>query len=181
MAMAAAGLALGTAGTATTAATAGLFGTAGAFSFMQAASTIGTAFSIGSTIMAGSAESAALKSQAKWDDLRARQERLRGQQEATSIRNDLTRSIASANARGAATGIDITSGSPVTAVNAAITDANRAWSVARDNAETNAQASEQNAYMSRQQAKNVRRSSRTTAIGLASDFAGKQYDRGMRF
>ena len=181
MVAAAAPLMLGVAGTSTAAATTGLFGAAGAFSFMQTASTLGTAFSAFSTLQAGSAENAMYKSQAKWDELRARQERLKGQQEANAIKDDLAKSIASANARGAASGIDITSGSPVTAVNNAIDDANMAWSIAKDNADINAGAYTQNAYMARQKGKNAVRSARTQVSGLASDFMGKQYDRGMRF
>jgi len=174
-------LGTGTAATATTAATAGLFGTAGTFSFMSAASTLGTAFSAYSTIQGGRESDAAYKSQAKWNELQARQERLRGQQEANQIKGDLAKSIASANARGAASGIDITSGSPVTAVNAAIDDANDAWTIAKSNAESNAASSEANAYAARQRGKNAVRSSRSQVTGLATDFASKQYDRGMRF
>lgn len=181
MAVAAAGLALGTAGTATAAATTGLFGAAGAFSFMQTASTLGTLFSVGDMLMSGQAENAAYKTQAKYDELRSRQELLRGKQEGNAIKGELVKSIAEANARGASSGIDITSGSPVTAVRAAIDDANTAWSISRENATVNSQASEQNAYMSRQRGKNAVRSSRSQAQGLLSDFASRQYDRGMRF
>lgn len=181
MAAAALPLALGTAGTATAAGTAGLFGTAGVFSFMQTASTLGTLFSIGSVLGAGAADNSAAKMDARWMEIRSRQEQIRGQQEATAIKDSLVKSIASANARGAASGIDITSGSPVTAVNAAIDDANTAWGLAKDNALTSSEAYQQNAYMARQQGKNAVRSARTQAFGLASDFMGKQYDRGMRF
>lgn len=181
MAAAGAALALGTAGTATAAGTAGLFGTAGAFSFMQTASTLGTLFSIGSVLGAGEADNSAAEMDARWMEIRSRQEQIRGQQEATAIKESLVKAIATSNARGAASGIDITSGSPVTAVQASIDDANKAWTVAKNNAATNAEVYQQNAYMARQQGKNAVRSARTQAFGLASDFMGKQYDRGMRF
>lgn len=181
MAAAAPALFLGTAGTATAAGTAGLFGAAGAFSFMQTASTLGTMFSIGSTLFAGDAENQTAQQEARWMDIRARQEQIRGQQEATAIKNSLVKSIASSNAKGAAAGIDISSGSPVTAVQAAMNDANDAYSLAKDNAAGAAEAYQQNAYMSRQQGRNAVRSARTQAMGLASDFMGKQYDRGVRF
>ena len=173
--------ALGTAGTAGAAGTAGLFGTAGAFSFMQTASTLGTLFSIGSVLSAGGADNSAAQLDARWQEIRARQEQIRGQQEATAIKDGLIKAIASSNARGAASGIDITSGSPVTAVQGAIDDANTAWTLAKSNAATNADAYTANAANSRMRGKNAVRSSRTQAFGLASDFMGKQYDRGMRF
>lgn len=181
MAATAAPFLLGTAATGTAAATTGLFGAAGAFSFMQTASVIGTAMSGFSMLGAGDAENAAMKSQAKFDELRGRQEQLRGQQEATQIKNDLARSISSANARGAASGIDITSGSPLTAINAGIADANNAWTIAKDNASQNTAAYAQNAYVARQRGKNAVRSARTQVMGLATDFMGKQYDRGVTF
>lgn len=181
MVAAAAPLALGTAGTATAAATTGLFGTAGAFSFMQTASTLGTLFSIGSTLAAGSADNTAAKMSARWDEIRARQEQIRGQQEANAIKMDLVKSLASANARGAASGIDITSGSPVTASQAAIDDANQAWTLAKDNAQTNSDAYKTNAYTSRLRGKNAVRSARSQAMGIASDFMMRQQDRGMTF
>ena len=181
MVHAAEGLAFGTAGTATAAATTGLFGSAGAFAWMQTASTLGTAFSIGSTLFSGSADQAAANADARWSEIRARQERIRGQQEATAIKEDLTKAIASANARGAASGIDITSGSPVTAVQSSIDDANKAWNLAKDNAATNSEANMQNAYMSRLRGRNAVRSARTQAFGIASQYAQNQYDRGMRF
>lgn len=180
-------LALGTAGTAATATaaatagTAGLFGTAGAFSFMQTASTLGTLFSISSTIGAGRAENAASQSAANWEGFRAEQERTRGRMESAQIKSDLARDLSSSIAVGAAQGVDITSGSPASARNAAITDANRAWTMAEYNAENAASAREFNAYQMREQGKNAVRSSRARAVGIASDYAMKQYDRGMTF
>lgn len=179
--------ALGSAGTAATASaaatagTAGLFGTAGSFSFMSSLSTLGTAFSIGSTIMGGAADSAAAKSQARYEEFRGKQELTRGRLEAAKIKSDLARDLSSSIAIGAAQGIDITSGSPAAARKAAETDANRAWSMAKTNAELGAGASEQNAYMIRRRGANAYRSARSQAIGIASDFAQKQYDRGMSF
>jgi len=180
-------IALGTAGTAATAgvaataATAGLFGVGGTFSFMSTLSTLGTVAGLGSTLMGGGAEKAMYESQAKYDELRSRQERLRGQMEATEIKNNLASSIATANARGAASGIDITSGSPVTAIQAATDDANRAWSIAKYNGDMGASASNANAATARARGANAVRSSRSQALGIATDFMGKQYDRGMRF
>lgn len=180
-------LAMGTAGTAATAtaaataASAGLFGIGGTFSLMQTASTLGTFMGLGSTLMGGSAEKAMYQSQAQYDELRARQEKLRGQMEATQIKSDLTKSIATANARGAASGIDISSGSPVTAVQASIDDANTAWSMAKYNADMGAEAYRANANTNRLRGNNAVRSARSQAMGIATDFMGKQYDRGMRF
>jgi hypothetical protein len=179
--------ALGSAGTAATATaaatagTAGLFGSAGAFSFMQTASTLGTAFSIGSTLMGGAADQAAAKSQARFEAFRAKQEQTRGRLEGAKIKDDLARSLSTSIAVGAAQGIDISSGSPARARNAAVTDANRAWSISKYNADMGAEAYRNNAYVMRQRGKNAFRSARASAAGLASDFMSKQYDRGMTF
>lgn len=187
MATAAAAVALGSAGTAATATTAataattGLFGSAGAFSFMQTASTLGSAMGIFSTLAGGGAENKMYEQQARWEEIRARQEQIKGMQEANAIKEDLVKNIASANARGAASGIDITSGSPVTAVQQATQDANDAMSLAKANAATNADVSRANASTYRAKGKNAIRSSRSRAIGLASDFAMRQGDRGFSF
>lgn len=180
-------LALGTAGTAATAgaaataATTGLFGAAGAFSFMQAASTIGTAMGIFSTLAGGAAEKSMAKSEAMFENFRARQNRLKGEQEATKIKEDLARAISTSVAVGGAQGIDISSGSPANAVKKATTDANNAWNVAKYNAEMAAGANEFNAYSARMRGTNAYRSARATAGGMFSDFLTRQGDRGMRF
>lgn len=174
----------GTAATATTAATAattGLFGSAGAFSLMQTASTLGTVFSIGSTLAGGAADKAMAESQARWESFRARQDKVRGSQEATKIKEDLARSLSSAVAIGGAQGIDISSGSPANAMQKASRDANDAWSVALYNSEMDASARQQSAYAIRQQGKNAYRSARASATGMFTQFAQRQSDRGMRF
>lgn len=170
-----------TATTAATAATAGLFGSAGTFSLLSTASTLGTFMGIGSALSGGSADRAMAESQARWEEFRARQDRLRGQQEATRIKEDLARSVSTAVAVGGAQGIDISSGSPANAIQKANQDANYAWNVAQYNSEMDARASEVNAYSVRQRGKNAYRSSRATATGMFTDFLGKQSDRGVRF
>lgn len=180
-------MALGTAGTAATAtaaataATTGLFGSAGAFSFMQAASTLGSAFGMFSTLSAGAAEKSMAKSEALFEDFRARQSRLKGEQEATKIKEDLARAISTSVAVGGAQGIDVSSGSPANAVKKATTDANNAWNVAKYNAEMNASANEFNAYSARMRGNNAYRSARVQAGGMFTDFMTRQGDRGMRF
>lgn len=183
MALAALGSA-GTAATATTAATAGtagLFGSAGAFSFMQTLSTVGTALGIGGAIQGGMQEQAALKSQARFESFRAKQELTRGKLEAAQIKEDLAKALSTSIAVGGAQGIDITSGSPASARAAAETSANRAWSMAKYNADMGAGARDMNAYNLRRQGVNAFRSARSQAVGLASEFAQRQYDRGMSF
>lgn len=180
-------IALGTAGTAATAtaaavpASVGLFGSAGAFSLFQTVSTVGSLFGAYSALAGGSAEKAMAESQARFDNFRARQDRLKGEQEATKIKEDLARSISTSVAIGGAQGIDISSGSPQNAMQKAQTDANYAWSVARYNAGMEASANNFNAYTSRQRGANAYRSARSTATGIFSDYVSKQYDRGMKF
>lgn len=180
-------LAIGTAGTAATAtaaataATTGLFGSAGAFSLFQTVSTLGTGLGIFSALAGGSAEKNLAKSQANFDDFRARQDRLKGEQEGTKIKEDLARSISSAVAVGGAQGIDISSGSPSNAIKKASTDANYAWTVAKYNSDMDASANEFDAYTTRQRGANAYRSARATAGGMFSDYANRQYDRGVRF
>lgn len=183
MAIAALGSA-GTAATATaaaTAGTAGLFGSAGAFSFMSTLSTVGTAFSIGSTLLGGAADEAALKSQARFEAFRGKQELTRGKLEGARIKEDLAKAMSTSIAVGAAQGIDISSGSPAAARKAVETDANRAWSISKYNADMGAAAYQQSAYNIRRQGSNAFRSARSQATGIATDFASKMYDRGMSF
>lgn len=180
-------MALGTAGTAATAtaaataATTGLFGSAGAFSLFQTVSTVGSLFGAYSALAGGAAEQSIANSSAKFDEFRARQDRLRGEQEATKIKEDLARSISSSVAIGGAQGIDISSGSPANAIKKAQTDANYAWTVAKYNAEMDASANEFNAYTTRQRGANAYRSARATSTGIMSDYLNRQYDRGMKF
>lgn len=180
-------LALGTAGTAATATaaatagTVGLFGSAGAFSLFQTVSTVGSLFGAFSALAGGAAEKSMANSEAKFLEFRSRQDKLRGEQEATKIKEDLARSISTSVAVGGAQGIDISSGSPANAIKKASNDANYAWSVAKYNADMDASANNFNAYTTRQRGANAYRSARATAGGIFSDYLNRQSDRGMKF
>lgn len=179
-------IALGTAATsatgtvAATAATTGLFGSAGAFSFLQAASTVGTGLGIFSALSGGNAEKNIAQSQANFDEFRARQDKLKGEQEATKIKQDLAKSISTAVAVGGAQGIDISSGSPQNAISKASTDANKAWTVAQYNGDMAASANNFNAYTTRMQGDNAYRSARATAGGMFTNYLSRQADRGVK-
>lgn len=174
-------MALGTAGTATAGATVGLFGAGGAFSIMQTVSTLGTIGSMFSALGEGQAAKAEASTEAAFEKFRARQDRLRGTQEATKIKEDLAAAISSSVAIGGAQGVDISSGSPANAVKKAQRDAENAWDIAKYNAEQDAQSREFNAYTAVMRGKNAYRSSRVRAAGIFSDYMMKQSDRGMRF
>lgn len=178
-------MALGTAATAATsttaatAATAGLFGVGGSFSLGATLSTLGTVGSIFGAIQGGQAAKAQSESEARMNEFNAKQEEIRGLEEANAIKQDVARAIASANARGAASGIDISSGSPVKASQEAIRDANRAWNTAGTNAKIRAESEKVRAQIARQRGRNAVRSGQTKAVSILGNFASDQYDRGM--
>ncbi len=161
------------------AATAGLFGTAGTFSLGATLSTLGTAGSLFGTMMGGSAQNAQAEYQAKQAEFAARQEEVRGKQEANSIRSDIARALASSNARGAASGISISSGSPVTAQKEALRDADSALSTAGTNAKLRAEQQRVQAQLYRQQGRNATRQTGLKAASILGNFAVDQQDRGV--
>jgi hypothetical protein len=170
-------IALGTAATSTSAATAGLFTTVAAgaavptFSLGATLSTLGTGFSIFSALSGGGAEKSLYESEARLSEFNARQEEIRGLEEANLIKRDVARALASANARGAASGIDISSGSPVTASQEALRDANNALSTAGTNAKLRAEAERMRARLARQRGRNAVRSGRLSAASILGDFS----------
>lgn len=168
-----------TASTAATAATAGLFGFGGTFSLGATLSTLGTAFGALSSITAGRADASISKSEAMLNEFNAKQEQIRGREEANLIKRDVARAIASANARGAAGGIDVSSGSPVTAQKEAITDANQAWSTAGTNAKIRAETERVRAQIARQRARNSVRAGTSQAVSILGNFVTDQQDRGL--
>lgn len=116
-------LLLGTAATGTTAATAGLIGSAGALSGISMLSTGLTAASAFGSIMGGSQQSAVYKAQARQSELAARQEELKGRDQADKIRRTLQSTLASQNAAFAARGISPNSGTPLSIANDSKTQA----------------------------------------------------------
>lgn len=187
MAVTATALALGsaattaTATTAATAATAGLFGAGGAFSLGATLSTLGTAASLFGVLSAGSAEQEIYEGEARMDEFNAKQEEIRGMEEATLIKKDVARAIASANARGAASGISISSGSPVTAQKEALRDANNALSTSGTNSKIKAETDRVRANISRRKGRNAVRSGQAKAVSILGDFVSDQSERGFSF
>lgn len=168
-----------TATTAATAATAGLFGVGGKFALGATLSTLGTAGSIFGTIAGASAAKGQSAIQARQAELTARSEEVRGQEEANAIKRDVARALASSNARGAASGIDISSGSPVTAQKEALSDANNALSTAGTNAKLRAETARIRSSLYRQRGRNAVRSGTLKAASLLGDFAIDQQERGV--
>lgn len=176
-------IALGSAASATagTAATAGLFGFGGSFSLMSTLSTIGTIGGVLGTLQQGKAEKALHESEARMNRFNAKQEEIRGLEEANEIRRDVARAIASSNARGAASGIDISSGSPLKASEEALRDANDALSTAGTNAKIRAETERVRAELSRQRGRNAVRASRSKAVSILGDFGSGLQERGFSF
>ena len=103
--------------------------------------TLGTKLMIGSTIfsglssiMGGMAQQDQLDAQARMESFNAKQELIRGREEANQVRENLARSLATAQATGAAQGIDISSGSPETLAFQAMQDADESIQSIRRNA-----------------------------------------------
>jgi len=167
-----------TASTVATAATGGLFGFGGSFTLGATLSTVGTAFSALSSLTAGRAEESRFKSEALLNEFNSKQEEIRGKEEANAIRQDVAVAIASANARGGASGIDISSGSPVTATKEALAAANRSLSTVGTNARISAETEKVRAQLARRRGAQAVRSGQAKAVSLLGDFATEQADRG---
>jgi len=167
--------------TAATAATAGLFGVGGSFSLGATLSTLGTVGGLFSTIAGASAASSQSKLEARQAEFNARQEEVRGLEEANAIKQDVARAIASANARGAASGISISSGSPVKASQEALRDANNALSTVGTNAKLRAETERVRAQIARSQGRNAVRSGALQSASILGDFTQQQVDRGFSF
>lgn len=165
------------AGTAT-ATTAGLFGAAGSFSLGATLSTLGTGFSIFSTLQGGAAANAQSEAEARQIEFQARQEEVRGKEEANTIKRDLASALATANARGAASGISLSSGSPLTAQQQALRDANNALSTAGTNAKLRAAQGRLQAQIVRRRGANSVRTGITQSASLLGDFTQNIQDRG---
>lgn len=168
-----------TATTAATAATAGLFGTAGAFSLGATISTLGTAASLFSTVSGIGASSAQSESEAKQIEFNAKQEGIRALEESNAIKQDVARAIATANARGAASGISVSSGSPVNAQKEALRDANNALSTVGTNAKLAAETAKVRAQLTRSRGRNAVRSGASNAASILGNFAVDQQERGV--
>lgn len=168
-----------TATTAATAATAGLFGVGGSFTLGATLSTLGTVGSLVGTLASGAAAKGQAAIEARQSEFNARQEEIRGQEEANAIKMDVAKALASANARGAASGISLSSGSPVTAQKEALRDANNALSTAGTNAKLRAETDRVRAQISRQRGRNAVRSGRAKASSILGNFAADQADRGV--
>ncbi|MCG8343532.1 MAG: hypothetical protein MI685_00025 [Chlorobiales bacterium] len=179
MAVIASALTVGTAATATTASTAGLFGAAGKLTLGATLSTLGTAGSLFSNFASSSAQKAQASIQSRQAEYNARLEKVRGQEEANQIKRDVARALASSNARGAASGVDISSGSPVTAQKQALRDANDALSTAGTNAKLREERQRLRAQAFRRQGRNAVRAGFVRSASLLGDFAQDAHDRGV--
>lgn len=165
--------------TAAGAATSGIFGAAGAFSLSTTLSTLGTAGTLFSTIQGARAESSISKSEGRFAEFNAKQEEIRGVEEANVIKRDVARALATANARGAASGISISSGSPVTAQQEALRDANNALSTVGTNTKIAAETERIRAQISKRRSRNSIRSGATRAASILGNFVTEQNDRGV--
>jgi hypothetical protein len=174
-----------TATSAATAATAGLFTTVAAgatvptFSIGATLSTLGTAASIGSTIIGSQVTKGQAAAEARQSEFNAKQEEIRGLEEANAIKMDVARALASSNARGAASGVSISSGSPVTAQKEALRDANNALSTAGTNSKLRAETDRVRAQLSRSRGRNAVRSGYAKTASILGNFAVDQADRGV--
>lgn len=84
-----------------------------------------TAASAFGSIMGGNQQAAVYKAQAAQSELAAKQEELKGREQADRIRRSLQATLASQNAAFAARGISLSSGTPVTVGNMSRTEAAR--------------------------------------------------------
>lgn len=119
---------VGTAGAGGTAAGATLFGSTTAFSALTSLPTI---LSVGSSIAGGYSGAAVSRAQAQQAELTAKQEELKGREQAAQIRRQLSASLASQNAIFAARGINPTTGTPKALAQESTSQASRDIEIAR--------------------------------------------------
>lgn len=94
----------------------------------------------GATVVAAQTQAAGMRRQAQQQDTAARQEQLRGEAQALQVRDALRRTLASQNARYAAAGLSLDSGTPETLAEATGAEADRQIRVIGANAEQRANA-----------------------------------------
>jgi hypothetical protein len=160
----------GTAATATaaaTAATSGLIGTAGAVTFGGLASTALTGFSVLGAISGGNQQASAYKAQAQQSQLAARQEELKGRQQADNIRRSLQATLASQNAAFSARGISLASGTPANLANVSKNEASNDIQIAQFGAAQSAEANRSQAGQSKLQASSAKIAGYTQAATSA--------------
>lgn len=109
-----------------------------------------------STYAQGQAQAQAAETQAFSEEMQARQEYLQSQEKAVSINRDFNRYAADTLAIAAASGIDVASGDVATVQQQARAEADRQISIARGDAEVNAQLRRANAAAYRASAKRSR-------------------------
>lgn len=126
------------AGTAASAATAGLFGAGGSITAAGVLSGVGTLFSGVSGLFGAFSDAAAYEDQAAYYSFLAKNEEIKGREEGAQIRRALAEAVATSNAVGGASGVDITSGSPAQAVYEASRKAERSYQVVQGDAELTA-------------------------------------------
>ena len=129
----------------------------------SAASIIGTGLSVASALSGGSQQSAMYKAQAAQSELAARQEELKGRDQADKIRRSLQSTLASQNAAFAARGISLNSGTPVSLGAQSKNDASYDIQVAQFGSGMSAAAERGNAAQNRISAKSAKISSYGTA------------------
>lgn len=147
--------------TGATAATGGLFGSSSWLSLLQGGA---SALSVVSGLAAGEEKSASLEASARDAELQASQERLAGEQRQSSLRRAAADQMAERDAAYAASGIDLSFGTPQIAKEQDIADSSRALGIEQSNTEMMVARRQEQATEYRRASRSARRSATLKAI-----------------
>lgn len=139
---------------------------------METAALILTGISAGAKIISGFQQAGALEAQAKEREFQGRVEALRAKEQATSLRENLQRDLASANATFAARGVLTTSGTPQHAMIESREAATRDIDIARFGGLLQQGSASREAF-------NLRGQKRGAIIGGLGSAAGSLMDMGI--
>jgi len=187
MALLAGGATAGTAaaGAAAAAGTAGSVAAGAGAAAAATGMTLGTKLMIGSTIfsglssiMGGMAQKGQMDAQAQMESFNAKQELIRGREEANQVRENLARSLATAQATGAAQGIDISSGSPETLAFQAMQDADDSIQSIRRNARIGSATKRMSAKALKSKGKSAKTSGFVRGLSSLAKAGGQLSDAG---
>lgn len=139
-----------------------------------------TGFSAMNQIQAADIQAEQLELEAGRADLEAQQAELRGQQEQNEINERLITTLARQRAATAGSGIDVSAGTPETAREEAVRQANRSLSVAEAEADLNRLGAETRGRTLLLQRESVEQRGRQRAIRSLGDFAFQELRRQER-
>lgn len=153
----------------------GLFGASSVFSVLSGGATV---LSMLNANRAGEAKAAALNAQADDADTQTQIEQIQGTARQTSLKKALVAQLGERDVATAASGVDISFGTPAIARRQDITDSERALSIDQDTTDSRAARLRERAANYRIQAQQASAGGLGTAAALALEGGAKLFKRG---